>query len=315
VILPLEAPHVDIQGMTQHFIPFRNGYMANSRLFEIVTLLLVSSSLLAVQGREAPGSFLQTAQDPCDQCDEVAQDRATIQSLNAQVTDLQSQVASLQSQLQASRDREQSCQTSLQTAQSINNAFQAQDARNSGSQQRLSQWASLCNDLSSQLQPLRSTARTFLQTIYGYLDIDIPLLFLMELIKEKNLYCLGLRNSFLQLHQSASQASLSLWSLEPEDVYSTTDYQQVLQATDQVLQQLQVFLALDPNDCTDRLDYYLDETVQYYNRVNDRMGDELQAWLSTYQREITQVIEGMPYCANVEYEDVEALIGQARVLS
>ena len=289
--------------------------MANSRFCEVVTLLLVSNVLLTVQGKEVPGSFLQTGQDPCDQCDEVAQDRSRIQRLTDQVADLQSQVDSLQSQLQDANDRAQSCGTSLQAEQSVNNQRQAQDARNSGSEARMSQWAGLCSDLTSQLQPLRSSARTFLQTVYNYLDIDIPLLFLMELIKEKNLYCLGLGNSFLQLHQSASQANLSLWSLLPEDVYSSPDYQQVLQASDQVLQQLQVFLALDPADCTDRLDYYLDETVQYYNRVNNRMGEELQAWLSTYQREITQVIVDMPYCANVEYEDVEALIGAARVLS
>lgn len=289
--------------------------MANSRFCEIVTLLLISSSLLAVQGKEVPGSFLQTAQDPCDQCNEVVQDRSRIQQLSAQVADLQSQIESLQSQLQDANEREQSCEASLQAEQSTNNQRQAQDARNSGSEERMSQWVSLCSDLGSQLQPLRSSARIFLQTVYNYLDIDVPLLFLMELIKEKNLYCLGLGNSFLQLHQSVSQAALSLWSLQPEDVYSSQDYQQVLEASDQVLQQLQVFLALDPSDCTDRLDYYLDETVQYYNRVNNRMGEELQAWLSTYQREMTQVIVDMPYCANVEYEDVEALIGAARVLS
>ena len=265
---------------------------------QLVTLLLISSSIGAVFSAETPGSFLQTSQDPCDQCAEVAEDRATIAELNARVNSLRAQIQDLQAQVQTLQD-------TCQPASSVPSLEVGSDAN-------IAQWLGLCAPLGSQLSTLRGTARSFVRNIYNFMDMDVPLVLLMELIKEKNLYCLGLGNSFLELRQSVSQTDVSLWSLDPEDVYGDTDYQQVLEATNQVVQQLQVFLALDPSDCTDRLDYYLDETAQYYNRVNHRMGEKIQAWLQTYQRDLQQVISGIPYCANVEYEDVEALISSAR---
>lgn len=257
-------------------------------------------------------SFLETAQDPCDLCEEIPTDRAQIARLQARIDELEQQIADLQTQAQDCQDTVTQLQGQLGTQQTQTAGLLRQTTLPELSSQL---WLDLCPDLGQVIRPMRTDARNYLEETYAYLELDLPILILIEVIREKNLYCLGMENSFLQLRQSVSNAPASLWNLSLQNVAENQDFQWTLQQMSQIVQQLQTFVAIDPDDCQERLDSYLEDVMEYYTNMNERMSENMQAWLSTYQTELELAVAGMPYCANTSYNDLAQVIAFARVPS
>lgn len=181
---------------------------------------------------------------------------------------------------------------------------------------QVKEFESICPRMEEKLETLRSKGRDYKLAVEKYLSIDMFLIYIQELLSEKDQYCAGLTtaedkgvSSFLQLRvrsQAKSESSSSSdWSITYDEIYSDPDIVHIRHQLRKGIEKLRVFKAKDAEDCYERLNKYQKDYIKFYKEADRYFQDQMSAVLSDYNSLVDTMLLESPYCEDTQYLEVE----------
>jgi chromosome segregation ATPase len=181
---------------------------------------------------------------------------------------------------------------------------------------QLKEFESICPRMEEKLETLRSKGRDYKLAVEKYLSVDMFLIYIQELLSEKDQYCAGLStaedkgvSSFLQLRvrsQARSKSSSSSdWNISYNEIYSDPDISHIRHQLRKSVEKLRVFKAKDAEDCYERLNRYQKDYIKFYKETDKYFQDQMSAVLSEYDSLVDTMLLESPYCEDTQYLEVE----------
>lgn len=177
---------------------------------------------------------------------------------------------------------------------------------------QIKEFENICPRMEEKLEVLRSKGRDYKLAVEKYLSVDMFLIYIQELLSEKDQYCAGLStaedkgvSSFLQLRVRSQSSSSSEWNISYNEIYNDPDISHIRHQLRKSVEKLRVFKAKDAEECYERLNRYQKDYIKFYKETDRYFQDQMSAILSEYNSLVDTMLLESPYCEDTQYLEVE----------